>query len=95
MVDTYVLFFHSISSKDIFNLKIRYYIYSVLEFPSFVEVIISKPYGYSSSKLLHYLVNKGLPKPVSLFNIDHRWNSFLYPSSKSNTKCNRMYTLIK
>lgn len=91
MVDSYCLYYHYIERVHLEKLNEHFNVYSVLEFPNMVEVIIKKPFNFSKFDLKMKFLILNLPLPYEIYRINSRSNQYIYPSNPINTKCIRIY----
>lgn len=92
MVETHILYFKQINEVTVEYIQKNFLVYSWLEFPLFVEVIIQRGYNISLFDLRMEFLFNNLSYPFEIFNIDSRKNRYIYPSCSKNTKCIKMYT---
>lgn len=91
MVESYVILFKELDYNTIQYLNNHYNVYSCLEFPSMVEVIIKRPRNMNIFNLKMMFLYHDLSYPFEIFDIDTRYNYYIYPSCIPNTKCKRSY----
>lgn len=95
MTQTYCLYFKHINAITTRYIQEHFLVYSWLEFPMFIEIIIKRSQGYSKFDIIMKLLLSNCLIPFELFEIDNRFNNYIYPSCTTNTKCIRMYTINK
>lgn len=92
MVETYCLYFKHINALTTRYIQEQFLVYSWLEFPMFIEIIIKRPTMNSKFDITMKLLVSDCLLPYEIFDIDSRKNRYIYPSCSQNSKCIKMYT---
>lgn len=92
MTQTYVLYFKHINAITTRYIQEQFLVYSWLEFPMFIEIIIKRSQGCSKFDIIMKLLLSNCLIPFEIFEIDLKFNVYIYPSCTTrSTKCIKIY----